>query len=59
MPWSISTVSAWVVDQLKLDEKPIWMDEGLAANEIVGSGFVTATLTWAVVVPPVPVAVIV
>jgi hypothetical protein len=56
-PLSISTVVAFVVDHESVEEAPGAIDIGNALKVIVGAGDRAATVTWAVAVPPEPVAV--
>jgi len=56
MPLSIVTDVAFVVVQVNVEDCPVVMEAGLAANVIAGGSF-TVTVTCFVTVPPAPVAV--
>jgi len=59
MPESITQVSALVEVQVKVLDPPGRMTSGTALILTVGAGWITVTVTFAVVVPSGPVAVIV
>ena len=57
MPWSIETVVAFVVVQVRVEVSPAVMDEGEAESFAVGINSCTVTVAVAVTVPLLPVAV--
>src|SRR3954452_10198972 len=56
MPLSIDTDVAFVVDHESVEDCPLVMEVGLAAN-MIASGSFTVTVACFVTVPPAPVAV--